>query len=718
MKKVSTNTFRILVADDDEAILDIYREVFDQDDSTELRSSEMDASVPAGLSYDLTLCRQANDAVDAVRSAVAGKHPFSVAFIDVRLPPGKDGAWAAEKIRKIDPYIDIVFVTGCSDLDPAEISQRIPPAHRLLYLKKPFCNVEITQLGAALSVKWQMGNELRQSKAVLEDKLQERTTELAEINQKLIQDIDHRKQTENELRESRERLELALESSNSGVWEWDIKKEKLFLDDRTLKILGYERDELQTGVEGAAYLHHPEDYPIIQEQMRSHMRGEIPVFDSEYRVRTKNGTWRWLRSCGKIAKWDGDQNPEIFSGTTVDVTERVQAKEEKKRLENSLRQAQKMEAIGTLAGGLAHDFNNVLSAINGYMGIIRNHCSQDVKLSHYVDQVLGASNRATDLIRNMMAFSRQPKAEVLPLDIGAMVEEVLTLLRASIPPTIEISHHIKTGLGSVLADPSQIHQVVMNLCTNAYQAMEKEGGRLEITLEPETISSDLANIHMNLKQGRYLKLSVTDTGSGIDPEKIDRIFEPYFTTKKVGEGTGFGLAMVHVIVEEYKGAILVDSQPGMGTTFHVYLPVTDKRESETEVDEPPDSVLAGNETILFVDDEKCLADLGKIMLEDYGYTVESVTNPDVALASFKENQGKFDMVITDYMMPEMTGDRLARKILEIRPEIPVIMCTGFNKSLIPEIVNDTGIKKFITKPIDLESFVKIIRDLFEGKSLP
>ncbi len=715
MKKVSTNTFRILVADDDEAILDIYREVFDQEDSTELRSAEMDTSVPARLSYDLTLCRQANEAVEAVRSAVAGKHPFSVAFIDVLMPPGKDGAWAAEEIRKIDPYIDIVFVTGCSDLDPAEITQRVPPAHRLLYLKKPFCNVEITQLGAALSVKWQMGNELRQSKAVLEDKLRERTTELAETNKKLIEDIDHRKQTENELRESRERLELALESSNSGVWEWDIKKEKLFLDDRTLKILGYERDELQTGVEGAAYLHHPEDYPIIQEQMRSHMRGEIPVFDSEYRVRTKNGTWRWLRSCGKIAKWDGAQNPEIFSGTTVDVTERVQAKEERKRLENSLRQAQKMEAIGTLAGGLAHDFNNVLSAINGYMGIIRNHCFQDVKLSHYVDQVLGASNRATDLIRNMMAFSRQPKAEVLPLDIGAMVEEVLTLLHASIPPTIEISHHIKTGLGSVLADPSQIHQVVMNLCTNAYQAMEKEGGRLEITLEPETIPSDRANIHMNLKQGRYLKLSVTDTGPGIDPEKIDRIFEPYFTTKKVGEGTGFGLAMVHVIVEEHKGAILVDSQPGMGTTFHVYLPVTDKREVKTEVDENPDSVLAGNERILFVDDEKCLADLGKVMLEDYGYEVESVTNPDVALATFKENHGRFDMVITDYMMPEMTGDRLARKILEIRPEIPVIMCTGFNKSLTPEIVNEAGIKKFITKPIELESFVKIIRDLFEGK---
>jgi PAS domain S-box-containing protein len=717
MKQVSPNTFRILVVDNDEAVLDIYREVFDPNDSAEFRNAEMDVSVSARLSYDLTLCRQANEAVEAVRSAVAGKHPFSVAFIDVRLPPGKDGAWAAEKIRKIDPYIDIVFVTGCSDLDPAEIFQRIPPAHRLLYLKKPFCNVEITQLGAALSVKWQMGNELRQSKAVLEDKLQDRTAELAEINQKLVQDIDRRKQTENELRESRERLELALESSNSGVWEWDFKKEKLFLDDRTLKILGYERDELQTGVEGAAYLHHPEDYPIIQEQMRSHMRGEIPVFDSEYRVRTKNGTWRWLRSCGKIAKWNGDQTPEILSGTTVDVTERVQAKEEKKRLENSLRQAQKMEAIGTLAGGLAHDFNNVLSAINGYMGIIRNHCSQDVKLSHYVDQVLGASNRATDLIRNMMAFSRQPKAEVLPLDIGALVEEVLTLLRASIPPTIEISHHIKTGLGSVLADPSQIHQVVMNLCTNAYQAMEKEGGRLDITLEPETIAFDFANIHTNIKQGRYLKLSVTDTGPGIEPEKIHRIFEPYFTTKKVGEGTGFGLAMVHVIVEEHKGAILVDSQPGMGTTFHVYLPVTDKRESETEVDESPDSVLAGNETILFVDDEKCLADLGKIMLEDYGYTVESVTNPDVALAAFKEDQGKFDMVITDYMMPEMTGDRLARKILEIRPEIPVIICTGFNKFLTPEIVNDTGIKKFITKPIDLESFVKIIRDLFEGKSL-
>ncbi|MCP4114377.1 MAG: response regulator [Desulfobacteraceae bacterium] len=733
MKKECTNKFRILVADDDEVILDLYREVFDQEDTTSLRIPEMDSigaelsdgenqekrSGPVELSYDFTFCRQANDAVEAVRSAVAGRQPFSVVFIDVLMPPGKDGIWAAGQIRKMDPYVDIVFVTGCTGIDPADVSMKIPPAHRLLYLKKPFCNVEITQLVAALSVKWQMGNELRQSKAVLEDKLRERTRELAETNKKLVQDIEHRKQTENELRESRERLELALEASKSGVWEWDLKKEDLFLDDRALKILGYERDEIRPGTEGAAYLHHPEDYPVIQEKMRSHMRGEIPVFDSEYRVRTKNGAWRWLRSCGKVSKRDEGQNPEILSGTTVDVTERVHAKEDRKRLENSLRQAQKMEAIGTLAGGLAHDFNNVLSAINGYMGIMRHHCSQDVKLSHYIDRVMGASNRATDLIRNMMAFSRQAKAEKVPLDIGSIVGEVLKLLRPSIPSTIEISHSIKTGLDRVLADPSQIHQVVMNLCTNAYQAMENSGGRIEVILEPETISSDRADIHRNITLGRYLKLSVTDSGPGIDQDIIERIFEPYFTTKKAGEGTGLGLAMVHGIVEEHKGAILVDSEPGIGTGFHVYLPVTEKGEGEagTEVDAAPEPVLPGNERILFVDDEKCLADLGKEMLEDYGYHVESVTNPDVALATFKENHEQFDMVITDYIMPEMTGDRLAGKILEIRPEIPIIMCTGFTGSLTPEVVKEAGIKKVIAKPLELERFVKTIRDILEEKQV-
>ncbi|MBI9092531.1 MAG: response regulator [Desulfobacterium sp.] len=729
MTKESTHKFRVLVADDDETILDLYREVLDLDDATEPCNSEINdigtelvkdknqekRPVPAGLSYDLTLCRQANEAVEAVRSAVAEKNPFSVVFVDVRMPPGKDGVWAAGQIRKIDPYVDIVFVTGCSGVNPTEISQMIPPTHRLLYLKKPFCNVEITQLVAALSVKWQMGNELRLSHAALEDKLQERTKEIAEINKKLLQDIDHRKQTENELRESRERLELALEASNSGVWEWDLKKEKLYLDDRALKILGYERDEILTGMEGTASLHHPGDFSILKDKVASHVCGENPVFESEYRVRTNTGAWRWLRSCGKISRWDTDQKPEIISGTTVDVTERVHAKEERTRLEDSLRQAQKMEAIGTLAGGFAHDFNNVLSAINGYMGIVRNHCSQDIKLSYYVDQVLGASNRATDLIRNMMAFSRQAKVEMVPLDIGSLVEEVLNLLRASIPSTIEINHHIKTDLDTVLADPSQIHQLLMNLCTNAYQAMETSDGRIEITLEPETISVDRANIPMNMKEGRYLKLSVTDTGCGIDQENIERIFEPYFTTKAVGEGTGLGLAMVHGIVKEHKGAIFVDSQPGTGSTFHVYFPITGKGEAKIEIEEAPGHVLSGNERILFVDDEKCLADLGKEMLEDYGYNVESVTNPDVALATFKENHEKFDMVITDYIMPEMTGDRLAIKILEIRPEIPIIMCTGFNKTLSTEIVKQAGIKKLITKPLDLEGFVKTIRDLFEGK---
>lgn len=375
-----------------------------------------------------------------------------------------------------------------------------------------------------------------------------------------------------------------------------------------------------------------------------------------------------------------------------------------------------METIGSLAGGFAHDFNNVLSAINGYMGIVRNHCSQDIKLSYYVDQVLGASNRATDIVRNMMAFSRQVKAEMVPLDIGSLVEEVLNLIRASIPSTIEINHHIKTDLDPVLADPSQIHQLLMNLCTNAYQAMENSEGRIEITLEPETISFDRTNIHMNMEQGRYLKLSVTDTGCGIDRDNIERIFEPYFTTKAVGEGTGLGLAMVHGIVEEHKGVILVDSQPGTGSsTFHIYLPITGKGEAKTEIEEAPGHVFSGNERILFVDDEKSLADLGKEMLEDYGYDVESVTNPDVALATFKENHEKFDMVITDYLMPEMAGDKLAIKILEIRPEIPIIMCTGFNKNLSSGIVKQAGIKKLITKPLELENFVKTIRELFEKK---
>ncbi len=726
MKTPSMSKFKILVADDDDIILDLYEDVLSKDDIPEPSKSEMDAIgselfkeesskeplIPNTMSFELTLCRRAEEAVEAVRKAVAQNQFFSVAFLDVRMPPGKNGIWAAEQIRNIDPYIEIVFVTGYSDIDPVQIYQKILPVHKVLYIQKPFHPVEINQFAIALSMKWQSEQELKKVHDSLEEQLKERTKEIAIVNKKLLEDIDNRKQTENDLKESRERLELALESSNACIWEWDFIKKKFYFDDRVLKMLGYESDEIPEGMDGAQLIHHPDDYRRMQKKINSHIGKETLIYDDEYRVRTKDGQWRWLHSCGKISKWDSDK---IISGIAVDITERVNTKKEKDRLEKTLQQVQKMEAIGTLTGGIAHDFNNILTAVNGYMGIIKNHSSKDSKLSHYVEQVLQASNRATDLIRNMMAFSRQTEAKKIALDIGLIVKEALKLLRASIPSTIEIKSNVKTHLGKALVDPSQMHQVVMNLCTNAFQAMEKEGGILEISLDTETISHDFANIHMNIEQGQYLKLSVSDTGAGIGPDKIERIFEPYFTTKEVGEGTGLGLAMVHGIVKDHNGAITVDSKKGKGSTFIVYLPITEIEEKKSQSENVSPFILTGNEKILFVDDEKYLADVGKEMLEDYGYKVESVTSPNLALKIFKENYKKFDMVITDYTMPEMTGDKLAKKILEINPQIPVLMCTGFSKTLTPEIAKNTGIKKIILKPVNLDDFIKTVRIVLDER---
>ena len=382
-------------------------------------------------------------------------------------------------------------------------------------------------------------------------------------------------------------------------------------------------------------------------------------------------------------------------------------------MEKVLRQAQKMEAIGTLAGGIAHDFNNILGAVLGYTEMARTVLDENNPCKRYLDQVLKAGERAKDLVKQILTFSRQSDEKPQPMKLSPIVKEALKLLRASLPSTIEIRQSIQSEPDTILADPTHIHQILMNLCTNAAHAMRGANGTLKIALAPVKITySDIVN-HRDLFPGKYLKLTVGDTGHGIDPLIMDRIFDPFFTTKNPGEGTGMGLSVVYGIVKGYDGTIIVESEVGRGAQFHVYLPLITEttKDVKRETVEP---IIGGKERILFVDDEEVLMQLGKDILTDLGYEVVGKTRSIDAFDLFRSRPDHFDLVITDMTMPTMTGIDLARAMLRIRPGIPIILCTGFSEIISEEKAKDMGICRFIMKPISRKDLAKAVRELLDS----
>ncbi|MCK5056063.1 MAG: response regulator [Candidatus Aminicenantes bacterium] len=422
-----------------------------------------------------------------------------------------------------------------------------------------------------------------------------------------------------------------------------------------------------------------------------------------------------LLTASVVADKKGDIG--AISGIIRDITE-------KKKLQQQLEQSQKMEAIGTLAGGIAHDFNNILGVISGYLDLTIDELEKDTTVRQNIEQVIASTNRAKDLVKQILAFSRQDSRELKPLRIGIIIREALKLLRSTLPATIEIRQGIEPDSDIVLAEPTQIHQVIMNLCTNAAFAMRETGGILDVSLREVQLDEESAAAYNHIKPGRYFRLSVGDTGHGIEPALLKRIFDPYFTTKKPGEGTGMGLAVIHGIVKSLSGEITVYSEPGQGATFHVLLPTAEETAEEAieqETGEQGEDALSGKgERILLVDDEPLLVVVGQRLLELLNYRVTTATNGIEALEIFKSRADQFDLVITDYTMPKMTGLQLSKGLKKIRPGIPIILCTGFSETVTADHIKGLGIQKLLIKPIDRKGMAQAIREALKkdapGKS--
>ncbi|WP_163338573.1 DUF3365 domain-containing protein [Desulfopila sp. IMCC35008] len=395
-----------------------------------------------------------------------------------------------------------------------------------------------------------------------------------------------------------------------------------------------------------------------------------------------------------------------FACIFKDITERENAESERLQLEEKLRQSHKMEAIGTLSGGIAHDFNNLLSAILGYTEIAKEDISYGHPARQSLEQVLIASNRAKEIVKQILTFSRKEKMNRVPVKINTIVEEALTLLRATLPATIEIHQQIPTTCAYVLADSNQIHQVIMNICANAAHAMESSGGILHVTV-------DSCEAPDNRDGNRCVTVKIKDDGEGIDKDHLLRIFDPYFTTKEVGKGAGMGLAIVSGIVKSYGGKIGVDSTLGVGTTFTLTFP--EFRGNVLHEIESAEATPTANKRLLIVDDEKYIADLMKRRTERLGYHVTALTDSLEALQLFKADPETFDLVITDQTMPSLTGYNLAIELMKIRPDIPVIICTGYNSNIDSEKAKSIGVRFCISKPVEKDELARTIREALSGK---
>ncbi|MBU1137573.1 MAG: response regulator [Proteobacteria bacterium] len=392
-----------------------------------------------------------------------------------------------------------------------------------------------------------------------------------------------------------------------------------------------------------------------------------------------------------------------------DLTERKNAKAEKTKLEERLQQSQKMEAIGTLAGGIAHDFNNILTVIFGYAELAKDDATNYEDLQKDLDEVLHSAERAKELVMQILTFSRRSEQKLKPLKAQVIIEEALKLLRSSLPTTIAIKTNINQACPAVIADATQLHQIVMNVCTNAYHAMREKGGELSVSLQPiELTYEDVVN-KRPLPPGSYIKLSISDTGIGMTNEVLSRIFEPYYTTKAKGEGTGLGLAVVHGIVSSYHGDINVYSEPGKGTTFNIYLPNATSSAEIISPEKISPPLPTGNERVLLVDDDEMIAKMNKKMLEKLGYQTTVLTNSLETLAAFQKNPDKFDLLITDMTMPNMTGAELTRRILAIRSDLPIILCTGYSDLINEEKAKAIGVSHYVMKPVIMKDLANVVR---------
>ncbi len=511
----------------------------------------------------------------------------------------------------------------------------------------------------------------------------------------VIVDITDRMAAEEAAEESRSRLVEAQRIAQVGSWDFDFITGKLSWSEAHYRILELDPTKLGATYERFLALVHPDDRARVDQAYTESVKKRMP-YELVHRLLMPDGRVKYVHERAET-RYDPNGNPIRSLGTVQDITDRRQAEQVRQGLEAQLRQSQKMEAIGTLAGGIAHDFNNILAAVIGHAELLAEDVGADQAGQEGIKGILEASRRARDLVQQILTFSRLREQERGLIPLEPVVREVLKLLRATLPSTIEIRTTVTTEDHLVLADATQMHQVVLNLCTNAAHAMQEHGGVLDVSYQPVRLDAEQAQLHPGLQPGLYMRLVVRDTGHGMDQLTLERIFDPFFTTKSPGEGTGLGLAVVHGIVQSHEGSITATSEPGEGTAFQVFFPAVEGRSTAVATEDTA-MRLGSGEHILVVDDEPSLVRIANRLLERLGYRVTAHTHPTEALADFLKRPDDFDLVLSDLTMPQMTGLDLASRLLARRPDLPILLTSGYAGALDPAELRRVGVRELVGKP--------------------
>jgi PAS domain S-box-containing protein len=630
----------------------------------------------------------------------AANNPPDLILLDI-LMPGMDG-YEVCRCLKADPRLRNIPVIFISALGETGDKVKAFAVGGVDYISKPFQEAEVLA-----RIKTHLTLRITQKK--LQEMVSAKSRQLATRTEEFLEAVSERNTVSRELRESEKNYREIFNATHESIIIHEEETGAILEINKAFEeMLGYTYEEaLHLSLKDIC-----PDSPAFGPMNPSGLIGKVVsegLQIAEWQCCRKNGTMFW----GEITLKKSEIGGQGRVITVIrDISERKKAAQQQKKLESQLRQAQKMEAIGTLAGGIAHDFNNILTGVFGYIDLAKIHSDQPEQLQNDLDRLANSAIRARDLVKQILTFSRQSDAEIQPLQPHLVINEALKLLRASIPPNIDIQSTVPDS-GMILADPTQIHQVVMNLCTNSYHAMKQKGGTLTVTLEQMSLEpNDQPVLSAILAAGPYLLLTVSDTGIGMTRATIDKIFDPYFTTKPKEEGTGLGLSVTLSIVKNYGGHISVYSEPGRGSTFKVYLP---KVSSDMQVipETARGSVMGGTEHILVVDDDQTIVMMMKEMLISLGYRVSVCSNGMDAFRAIELHPDAFQLMISDLIMPQMTGMELGKKVMMKAPQLKMILCTGLADTKNGDLLGQAGFRRRLMKPVIMRDLAYAVREVLD-----
>lgn len=701
---------RLLVIDDNPAIHHDIQKILQRpevdstsfEDAEELLFGEAKKR-DASLSFEIDSAYQGQDGLELVVKSLEQNSPYALAFVDVRMPPGWDGIETISRIWQVYPELQVVICTAYSDYSWEDITRKVSRSDSVLILKKPFDNIEVLQMAHALTKKWILTQESKSQLHNLDQIVSVRTQELQVANQRLLQEIADRSQAEDRLRLSEERFAKAFKSSPIPVSIQGLHDYRyLDVNDSYLLVTGYDKSQLLGNSPLELNL-----WPQTEARTRIFQKllDGGSVKNVETTIRARSGEIKSTLLSAELITL-GEESFALVSEN--DISQRLE-------LEAQLRQAQKMEAVGHLAAGVAHDFRNILTVIQGHANLRLMTPGVDAKIAASLTQISEAVDRASNLTRQLLAFSRKQIMQLEVVNVNHLIEQLSSMLSRLIGEHIRFHCSYYPNLPFIEADVCSIEQVVLNMAVNSRDAMP-HGGSLEISTRTIEVDAFHARRNAEAAVGRYVCITVTDTGCGMDEMTKERLFEPFFTTKEVGKGTGMGLATAYGLVKQHNGWIEVESAPNAGSTFKVYLPTTSKAAIEPGEKHPTGNRLQGNETILVVEDEEPLRELVATLLQEYGYNVRLASNGAEALKLWDRCGEEIDLLLTDVVMPEqISGIQLAEKLRGMRPGLPVIYTSGYSLALLENNSQPEAKFNFLPKPYPPSRLAELIRTCLDEK---